>query len=372
VPGQRRALPGWVLVSLPATCRCVDAAVGKSTWIGDVVGGSGSLSGPWEESVAGDEVSRAAPVVVGRTGRLAVVVNPSKFDSLDQLTADIEQACRDAGWPEVGWHETTPEDPGHGQARQAIADGATVVCSLGGDGTARSVASALVGTDVALGLLPGGTGNLLARNLGLPVDDLPAALDVVLTGTTRRIDAGAVTWDDDEEQVFLVMAGMGIDAEMNAGADERVKNAVGWAAYVPSAARALFSRGFGVRAASHNDQARSRRARMVVVGNCGELTGGMVLIPDARLDDGELDAVVLAPHGVAGWAAALHDLLVSRRGDRRDLRRFAASAIDAVTDRPVMSELDGEPVGPRRRMATRALPGALTVIVQAATEGVAP
>jgi diacylglycerol kinase (ATP) len=298
-------------------------------------------------------------------GQLAVVVNPSKFDDLDAVKADVAKLCRDSGWAEPKWYETSTQDPGAGQARQALDDGATVVCSLGGDGTVRSVASALVDTGVPLGLLPGGTGNLLARNLGLPVDNPVAALEVVLTGTTRKVDVGAVTWDDDAEEVFLVMAGMGMDARMMGDADERIKNAVGWPAYLLSGVRALFDPGFTVRASTHDQQAKSHRARMVVVGNCGQLTGGLELIPDARLDDGQLDVVLVAPRGILGWAAVLRDLVV-RRGVDRGLRRLSSDAIDVVTDRPILAELDGDEVGPRQRMATRARPGALLVKMPAA------
>lgn len=312
-------------------------------------------TGPEQRGDGGDGVSPA--------GHLAVVVNPSKFDDLKAVKADVAKVCQEAGWEEVRWYETSTEDPGEGQARQALVDGATVVCSLGGDGTVRSVASALVDTGVALGLLPGGTGNLLARNLGLPVDDVPAALEVVLTGTTRRVDVGAVSWDEDAEEIFLVMAGMGMDARMMGDADERIKNAVGWPAYLLSGVRAVFDPGFAVRASTHDQQAKSHRARMVVVGNCGQLAGGLELMPDARLDDGQLDVVVVAPHGVVGWFAVLHHLVTARRSDHRDLRRFASDSIDVITERPILAELDGDAVGPKRRMATRALPGALLVKV---------
>ena len=321
-------------------------------------------------ATTGDATSAGGPPAgVGAVGRLAVVVNPSKFDELDALKAAVATVCKDAGWEEVLWYETSTEDPGEGQARDAISDGATIVCSLGGDGTVRSVASALIGTEVALGILPGGTGNLLARNLGLPVDDPREALEVVLTGTTRSVDVGAVTWDDDAEQTFLVMAGMGMDARMMGDADERIKKVVGWPAYLLSGVRAVFDPGFSVRASTHHEEAKSHRARMVVVGNCGQLTGGVELMPDARLDDGQLDVVVVAPHGMVGWFAVLHDLVTARRVDHRDLRRFASDSIDVVTDRPILAELDGYAVGPRRRMATRSLPGALLVKVPKDSQG---
>ena len=329
------------------------------------------LAGPDQTSATADDKpcdpGPAAPA--GAVGQLAVVVNPSKFGDLDKLKAAVAKACQLAGWETVRWYESSKEDPGAGQAREAIADGATIVCSLGGDGTVRSVASALIGTEVALGILPGGTGNLLARNLGLPVDDPSEALEVVLTGTTRRVDVGGVTWDDDAEEIFLVMAGMGMDARMMGDADERIKNTVGWPAYVLSGLRAVFDPGFGVRASTHHEQARSHRARMVVVGNCGQLTGGLELMPDARLDDGQLDVVMVAPHGMVGWLAVLHDLFTARRVDHRDLRRFASDSIDVITNRPILAELDGDAVGPRQRMATRALPGALLVRVPTTSQG---
>ncbi|MBK8460873.1 MAG: diacylglycerol kinase family protein [Micropruina sp.] len=297
--------------------------------------------------------------------RLAVVVNPSKFDRLDDVKEVVAKVCQGANWDQITWYEASKEDPGEGQARQALADGATVVCSLGGDGTVRGVASALVDTGIALGLLPGGTGNLLARNLELPVDDLSAALEVVLAGNTRKVDVGVVTWDDEPEQVFLVMAGMGMDARTMDDADERIKNAVGWPAYVLSGVKALFDPGFAVRASTHDHQAKSQRARMVVVGNCGQLTGGLELMPDARLDDGKLDVVVVAPSGILGWVAVVRDLITARRSDHRDLRRFASAWVDVAAARPILAQLDGDAVGPRQRMSAQSRPGVLLVTVPA-------
>ncbi len=122
--------------------------------------------------------------------RMAVVVNPTKVADLAATQRLVAGICAESGWAEPMWWETTPEDPGEGQTRAAIAADADVVCALGGDGTVRVVGSTLAGTGVPLGVLPAGTGNLLARNLLLPLDDLPAAVKVALSGRDLPIDVG--------------------------------------------------------------------------------------------------------------------------------------------------------------------------------------
>src|SRR4051812_27004958 len=101
----------------------------------------------------------------------AVVYNPIKVD-LDALRASVDAAAREAGWGESRWYETSEEDPGVGEAKQAVDEGAEIVLAPGGDGTIRAVAEGLHKTGVPIALLPSGTGNLLARNLDLALDNL--------------------------------------------------------------------------------------------------------------------------------------------------------------------------------------------------------
>lgn len=293
----------------------------------------------------------------------SIVVNPTKFDDLSELRSQVAGLCAREAWPEPTWVETTKDDPGHGQARQAVEDGAELVCSLGGDGTVRTVAEALAGTDTPLGILPGGTGNLLARNLGLPVDSLEAAIATALTGSERRIDVGEVRFDGGDAHTFLVMCGIGADAETMANADERLKGIVGWPAYLVSGLGTLFGRGFGVRVRAGAQRAISQHARSVLIGNCGQLQGGLELMPEARVDDGLLDTLLVSPQGLWGWGPVFLDVITRHRRGHRRLRAFSSDTVRVKASRPVEAQVDGDAVGPRRRMEAELRPGALLVRV---------
>ncbi|WP_345710950.1 diacylglycerol/lipid kinase family protein, partial [Kineococcus glutinatus] len=186
------------------------------------------------------------PSEPGEGRRAAVVVNPTKFPGrLDAVRAEVEAAFREHGWRRPLWLQTTPEDPGRGQARAALAAGADIVLACGGDGTVRVVGEAMAGTGVPVGLLPAGTGNLLARNLDLPHADLSRSLAVVFTGSDHAIDVGRLLVDRSgrdrapEEHAFLVMAGMGFDGAVMVGVEDDLKARIGPAAYVLSGLRAL-------------------------------------------------------------------------------------------------------------------------------------
>ena len=132
--------------------------------------------------------------------RVAVILNPSKFEDPESVRALVRSTVAAHGeWDEPVIRETTVEDPGYGQTRAALADQPDLVCAIGGDGTVRTVAHVLTGTSTPMGLIPAGTGNLLGRNLELPLD-LAEGLEVALTGRNRHIDVGWLTLDPTAKQ----------------------------------------------------------------------------------------------------------------------------------------------------------------------------
>jgi diacylglycerol kinase (ATP) len=305
----------------------------------------------------------------GRAPRAAMVVNPTKFADLPALRQRVTAVCRSKGWADPLWLVTSADDPGRGQARLALTAGVDLVCSLGGDGTARQVAQTLVHSGTPLGLMPGGTGNLLARNLKLPLGSVEEALGAALGGQDRSVDVGLVSFDvvgdrrPSAEQVFLVMAGMGFDAAMMAGAPERLKARVGWLAYAVSGVQNL--RGPRSRARIHADDRPgfSRRVHTVLVGNCGLLAGGIRLLPQAKVDDGWLDAVTLSPNGLASWVSVAARVLTRQGHDR--VQHLRIRKIRVTVARPTEGQLDGDLVGAVRGLRARVAPGALLVRVPA-------
>ncbi|MGV1007959.1 MAG: diacylglycerol/lipid kinase family protein [Dermatophilaceae bacterium] len=299
--------------------------------------------------------------------RAGIVVNPTKVSDLDGLQAQVGEVCRAHGWAAPIWSETTISDPGEGQARAAVEQGVDLVCSLGGDGTVRAVANGLVGTTTPLALLPGGTGNLLARNLGLPLDSIEKALVVALTGQDRRIDVGRVTIDRSgedhrpEEHMFLVMAGIGFDAAVMADAPERLKKHVGPAAYLVSGVRNMKGPQFKIRLSVDDGPEVGRRTRTVLIGNCGRLFAGVALMPQARVDDGLLDTILLSPKGVVGWTAVAARVLSRRRHGHSIVDHHTGTRFAVRADRPEEVQVDGDIMGAARSVSARVDPGALLV-----------
>jgi diacylglycerol kinase (ATP) len=292
-----------------------------------------------------------------------VVVNPTKVDDIDALRTNVAKRCADRGWDDPVVLETTAEDPGAGMARDAVARGADVILSAGGDGTVMSIAAALSGTGVPLGIVPVGTGNLLARNLGLPLD-VGTAIDVALDGDQRTIDLGRCTTDSDGvPTVFAVMAGVGFDAAMMGDAPENVKAKGGWAAYVISGAKHLRDRSIAVGLRVDEGPRLTRQVSAVIVGNVGTLQGGLALMPDATPDDGLLDVVVLQPTRPIDWLRVIGRLVARRKKQDGQLERFRGRRIEIRLREPQPSQLDGDPQGDVRSMVLEALPGALVVRV---------
>lgn len=295
---------------------------------------------------------------VGRTPALpsAVVYNPARVEDLDTRRPLVEQALAHAGWPAPVWIPTTAEDPGAGQARQAVQDGARVVFVSGGDGTVRACIEGLVGTDAALAVLPAGTGNLLATNLGVP-EDPTAGVRLATEGGRRRIDVGDV-----DGQAFAVMAGMGFDAALLDDASTTLKSRLGPVAYVFSALGHLRDRGMAIEVTLDDRPPLRRRARSVVIGNVGRLQGGVRLLTEAEPDNGLFEVAILAPHNLGHWVSLAWGVM--RRRDRvAHMEVLRAARITVTSDREQPRQLDGDVIEPGRELRVTVRPGALELCV---------
>jgi len=319
-----------------------------------------SLYTPLPRSTA--EKSEPLPEVFTSARRLAVILNPSKVEDAGQFESIVSTMARESGWSEPSWHYTTIEDPGTGMAEAAAVAGADLVLVCGGDGTVREVCSELAGTGISVGIIPAGTGNLLARNLGIPLY-LRSAIDVAVNGQDRAIDLVAVSGDGIEGTHFMVMAGMGFDAAIMEGVNEDLKKRVGWFAYVLSALRSLMFPAVRIDISINGGEFTRHRARTIVVGNVGFLQAGMPLLPDAAIDDGMLDVVILHPQRFLSWLPLAYRVLAkhSRTDDTINRMTGQSVVVRAAIDTP--RQLDGDSIGPGRELHMECIHGRLLVRV---------
>ena len=288
--------------------------------------------------------------------RAAVIVHPRKHRDLAGFRAGVTETMTGQGWAEPLWLETSPDDTGERLARMAVAAGVDVVISSGGDGTVTACAAGVAGSGIPLGVLPSGTGNLLARNLGLPLQ-ADAALAVALTGAERRLDVGVANG-----RTFVVMAGIGFDAALLSSVSEQLKMRVGWHAYALSGMRHLWDRLTRVELRIDGGPPVRRLASDVVVGNVGTLQRNLRLLPDAVPDDGLLDVAVITAWGVGAWIGLVVDVLLLRRKTSR-LTHLTCRELVVDTRRPRPWEVDGEVIGPTRQLQVSLRPGDLLVRV---------
>jgi diacylglycerol kinase (ATP) len=312
------------------------------------------------------------------TGKqVAIVWNPSKTEkeTLEKALADVMDAdALGAVW----WGETTKEDPGQGMAAAALAAGANLVIVAGGDGTVRAVAEHLAdcSADVDMAIIPLGTGNLFARNLDVPIDDMPAAFTRAMEEQPRNVDVGWAEMESasgTERHGFVVMAGFGIDAEMIAQTDEKLKDKAGWLAYVGSLGRALADSDL-VRFTLAEDgrPPRNEEGHTLMIANCGTLQGGVTLIPDVDPSDGELDYLVLSAEGLEQWLGTLKTMVWDNGLKRLITKKEDVTSTDSVQHsratklavtlpeaRPF--EIDGEEVGETSAFTVTIQPSAIRV-----------
>lgn len=319
--------------------------------------------------------------------RAAVVYNPIKID-LDAVQQAVLAQERRAGWEPTAWFETSIEDPGQGAAHSAIESGASVIIAAGGDGTVRAVAEAVRGTTASLALLPSGTGNLLARNLHLTLNDLQHAIETAFAGRDRQIDIGLIDIHREDgstdQHAYLVMAGLGLDAKMLANTDAELKKRIGWLAYVRALADTLRDKNeLRMRYQLDGKQERRIRAHTIIVGNCGALPANIVLIPDAAIDDGLFDILLLRPEGLGGWLQIFGKVLWENGVLRRTkwgrrlmtneisaLRYVKAETLTVRLEHGEEIELDGDSFGLAVGFRTNVDAAGLRVRVPAAdTEG---
>jgi diacylglycerol kinase (ATP) len=286
---------------------------------------------------------------------IAVVAHRRKQldGGLDELRKRLAaEGCADLPWFEVDKSRKAPK-----RVREAIEGGADLVLVWGGDGMVQRAIDTVAGSEVAIGILPAGTANLLANNLDIPIE-LEGALHVALRGVRRRIDVGRINGE-----CFAVMAGTGFDAEMIRRADRTLKRRAGRFAYVWSGARALGMPRRQTRVRVDGVTFFEGKASCVLVGNVSTISGGLTPFPEAKPDDGVLDVGVVTARGPTQWAVVLTRLVTGGAEKAKHVMTTRGRSITVKIDEAVPYELDGGDRTKTTRLRIDVEPAAVTICV---------
>lgn len=364
--------PRWPLVTgivVLVACWTLVAAnrwVLRAHWPSDLIGGMllGATVAVTCLASAGVNVVRFATPSPARTrrGRRPVIVyNPTKIPDMATFRSLVEGECAEHRWDAPIWIETDPDDAGASAARRARRRSPDLVLVAGGDGTVRTLCAEMAQTGIPVAIVPAGTGNLLARNLSIPLD-FAEALTVAFEGSPLHTDIVEVRADDADEDYSLVMAGMGFDARIMSETNADLKKMVGPAAYVMAALQTLNTPPFEVTISLDAGPPITRTTALALVANVGAVPGQITIVPDARPDDGILDVLVASPSNVLEWGAITTRILAGSN-DHPGIERGQGRHIVIEASEPVAYQIDGDALGKCRRFEATVLPAAVVLMV---------
>jgi YegS/Rv2252/BmrU family lipid kinase len=291
--------------------------------------------------------------------KIAVVAHSRKTlgGGLDELRRRIT----DEGVDELLWAEVPKSRKAPKKVRKAVKAGVDLLIVWGGDGIVQRSLDVLArekgGSKIPLAIMPAGTGNLLATNLGIPAD-LAEAVRLAFHGRRRRIDLGKLNGEH-----FGVMAGVGFDGAMIRDADRKLKDRLGKLAYVWTGLRHVNGEAAKARVLVDGAKWFDDEASCVLVGNVGKITGGINAFADAKPDDGWLDVGVATAQGAVEWARALGTMAIGRSDHSPFVRITRARRIDVTLRSKLVYELDGGARVPTKRLSIQVAPGAVKVCV---------
>ena len=286
---------------------------------------------------------------------VAVVAHQQKV--LGGGLPELRRQLASAGIDDPAWFEVPKSKKAPKRVRQAIDEGAELLLVWGGDGMVQRCIDAIVDHDVTLGILPAGTANLLATNLGIP-HELEGALEVALRGRDRPVDVATVNGEH-----FAVMSGLGFDAQMIEGADSAAKEKLGKLAYVRTGVGAMRSAPVKLRIKVDGTKWFKGDASCVLVGNVGTASGGLVVFSDAELDDGVLEIGVVTAEGTAQWLRVLGRAARKQADQSPFVHTTRGKKVDVRLDKASLYELDGGSRSKVKRLRYRVKHHAITVRV---------
>ncbi|MDP3719680.1 MAG: diacylglycerol kinase family lipid kinase [Acidobacteriota bacterium] len=295
--------------------------------------------------------------------KATVVVNPiagpGRSRTLDACAALARESLGRAGF-EVDVHITTGPDDAQRFAAAAVSAGHTLVAAWGGDGTVNGVGAGLAGSPVAMAIIPGGSGNGLARDLGVPLD-AAAAFEVAATGTTRSIDAGEL-----DGSLFFNVAGIGLDASIanRMALPGARRGLLGYVVATMSELPAYRARDYAITFPESEAAPMASPALFVALANSRQYGNGAQIAPHALLDDGQIDVVLVRPLSLIGMASRIPAFFNGTlKADESVLMRTAAQAAIS-SDSDIWFHVDGEPRRGSKTIQLRTRPRTLVVRVK--------